>query len=178
MRGLAAHRAAASTARDFLLTPLSLGDPLTLLVVGSDPLVNLAAVIGVVGERRPNFGVRHVQDIGSIRELAVVRVQCVDHLPYIKAAKPCERGSPPGRSLCEDDPRMLIHVQTLFHISLYEIRPRLAEPPGMTVQPPQDVGTDARGKVSLSGPSHNRIVTRCVLLCSATRSCAQGDRMC
>jgi len=60
---------------------------------------------------------------------------------------------------------MLIHVKALFHVSLNEIRPRLAEPLGVTIEPPQNVGADPRGKISLWGSSHELSVLRRVLLC-------------
>src|SRR5206468_10769801 len=82
----AAHRAAASTTRSLVLALRGGRALLKQLVVRADPVVDLTAVIGVVGKRSPNLRLRQPQNVRGVANVAVVVVQRRYDLPDVEPA--------------------------------------------------------------------------------------------
>jgi len=49
---------------------------------------------------------------------------------------------------------MLVHAEPLLDVPLYEIRPRLAEPLSVPVEPPQGGSVDPRWQGGFPSPGH------------------------
>src|SRR5213078_1490014 len=59
---------------------------------------------------------------------------------------------------------MLVHAEPLLDVPLYEIRPRLAEPLSVPVEPPQGGSVDPRWQGGFPRAGHG---AQCITTCSA-----------
>src|SRR5438552_6951164 len=66
---------------------------------------------------------------------------------------------------------MLVHAEALLDISLYEIRPGLAKPLRMPVEPPQGGSVDPRRQVGFPRPGHWGSVYYDVFCCVTNARC-------
>src|SRR2546426_819846 len=92
--------------------------------------------------------------LGCLRPSASVVVQRGDDLPDSGAA--ANGGAAASRSPNENDPRVLVHAKAPRDVSLYEVRPRLAEPLRVPVQSAECLGVDPGWQHRLT--SHAMIV--------------------
>ena len=88
-----------------------------LLLIGLDPLIDLVPVGAVVADGGLDEAERHLKVACRLGGVTVVVAYGRDDLPYVFAGS-CQPGASACWSVGKPDERMLIHPQSLFHVTL------------------------------------------------------------